>query len=90
MTIELIIFSAILVVSVILHFFLWFDSKKRYTDYMKRAGALKNKLRELEANDAEIDKLLDEAEGDIERFGNEIDILRTGLFLKKKRTNFEN
>ena len=90
MAIELIIFSAILVVSVILHLYLWLDSKKRYADYMKRADALNKKLRELEANDVEIDKLLDEVDGDVERFGNEIDNLRLGLFLKKIRTTLKN
>ena len=90
MTIELIVFSVILVVSVILLLFLWIDSKKRYTDYMKRADALNEKLRELEANDVEIDKLLDEVDGSVERFGNEIDNLRSGLFVKKKRTTLKN
>lgn len=87
---ELIIFSAILVVSVVVHLFLWRDSKKRYTEFMKQANALTEKLKQLESNDAEIDRLIDVTEADLERLGDEIDALRFGRFLDKKRAILDN
>ena len=87
---ELIIFSVILVVSVIAHFFLWRDSKKRYAEYMERAEAINEKLKHLEANDEVIDRLLDETEADVQKMGEEIDALRAVHFLNKNRANLEN
>ena len=67
MTTELIIFSAILVVSVILHLFFWLNSKKKYKDYMKRQEALLKRIEQLEESNVEMDKMLDEAEDAIDR-----------------------
>ena len=90
MTTELIIFSAILVVSVIAHFFFWRDSKRRYTEYIEQAEALNEKLKRLEANDAEIDRMLDDADADMQKIGDEIDALCSVWFVHKKRTNQDN
>ena len=87
---ELIIFSIILIVSVIAHFFLWRDSKRRYTEYMKQADALNEKLKQLEANDREIDGMLDYAEADLEHLEDEINALRLGRFLEKGKADFVN
>ena len=89
MTTELIIFAAIMVASVIVHFFLWKDSKKRYKMFMQQIEALHEKLKQHEANDAEIDNKLDEAEVDMERIGDEIDALRSVWFMKRKKANID-
>ena len=90
MSLELIVFSTILVLSVVAHYFFWKDSKKRYSEYMKRVEALNERIRHLEANDSEIDKMLDETEEDVKKMGNEIDEMRLLLSLKKKKTTFDN
>ncbi len=90
MATELIIFSAILVLSVIAHYFFWRDSKKRYEEYMEQVKVLNERLNQLEANDMEIDRMLDTADGDVEKMGKEINALSSVLFHKKKMTTFDN
>ena len=90
MSIELIIFSTILVFSVVAHFFFWKDSKKRYDEYMKQADALKKKIEQLEASDNEIDKMLDEAENAMGRIDEGIEDLRSGRFMRKEKPTFDN
>ena len=90
MTTEMIIFSAILVVSVIAHYFLWRSSKKHYEECLKQAKALNERLEQLAANDVEIDRMLDEAESDVDRMGKEIDALRSVWFIKGKKTDIDN
>ena len=90
MTIVLIIFSAILVLSVIAHYFFWKDSKKRYSEYMKRVEALNERIKQLEASDNEIDKMLDEAENAIGRIDEGIEDLRSGRFMKREKPTFDN
>ena len=89
MTTELIIFAAILVASVIVHFFFWMGSKKRFTMFMQQVEALQEKLKQHEANDAEIDKKLDGAEADMGRIGDEIDALRSVWFMRGKKVNID-
>lgn len=90
MTTELIIFSAILVVSVILHLFFWLNSKKRYKDYMKRQEALLKRIEQLEESNVEMDRMLDEAEDAIDRIDEGIEDLRSGSFLRKEKNSFDN
>ena len=90
MTTELIIFSAILIVSVILHLFFWLNSKKRYTDYMKRQEALLKRIEQLEESNVEMDRMLDEAEDAIDRIDEGIEDLRSGRFLRKEKNSFDN
>ena len=90
MTTELIIFSAILVVSVILHLFFWLNSKKRYKDYMKRQEALLKRIEQLEESNVEMDRMLDEAEDAIDRIDEGIEDLRSGRFLRKEKNSFDN
>lgn len=90
MTTELIIFSAILVVSVILHLFFWLNSKKKYKDYMKRQEALLKRIEQLEESNVEMDKMLDEAEDAIDRIDEGIEDLRSGRFLRKEKNSFDN
>ena len=90
MAVELIIFSAILVVSVILHLFFWFDSKKRYAECIKRADALRKRMEHLEESNEEMDKMLDEAELAIDRIDEGIEELRSGRFLRGEKRTFEN
>ena len=59
---ELIILSVVFVLSVIAHFFFWCDSKKLHGEFMKKLDVLKDSLKQLEANDVEIDKMQDRAE----------------------------
>ena len=89
MTTELIIFAAVLVVSVIAHFFFWMDSKKRYSMFMLQVEALQEKLKQHEANEAEIDNKLDETEADLERIGDEIDALHSVWFMKRKKDRID-
>ena len=89
MTTELIIFAAVLVVSVIVHFFFWMDSKKRYSMFMLQVEALQEKLKQHEANEAEIDNKLDETEADLERIGDEIDALHSVWFMKRKKDRID-
>ena len=81
---ELIIFSVILVVSVVAHYLLWRSSKKQYDACLKQAQALNEQLRRLEANDAEIDGMLDEVDAEVQKMGNEIKALRSVWFAKGK------
>lgn len=90
MSIELIIFSTILVFSVVAHFFFWKDSKKRYDEYMKRVEALNERIEQLEASDNEIDKMLDEAENAMGRIDEGIEDLRSGRFMRKEKPTFDN
>ena len=90
MTIALIIFSAILVVSVILHLFFWLDSKKRYADYMDRQEALMKRIEQLEESNVEMDRMLDEAEDAIDRIDEGIEDLRSGKFMRKEKPTFDN
>ena len=87
---ELVIFSVILVLSVVAHYFLWRNSKKRYTEFMKRAEALNEKLKHLEANDEEIDKMLDKTEEGVQRMEDEIDALRSVWFAGKDNSTPDN
>ena len=90
MTTELIIFSAILIVSVILHLFFWLNSKKRYTDYMTRQEALLKRIEQLEESNVEMDRMLDEAEDAIDRIDEGIEDLRSGKFMRKEKPTFDN
>ena len=90
MSTELIIFSVILVASVIAHYCLWRSSMKRYSECIKQAEALTEQLRKLEANDREIDGMLDYAEADLEHLEDEINALRLGRFLEKGKADFVN
>ena len=89
MDIVLIIFCVVLVLSVAIHFFLWRDNKKHFDETIRRTEALNKKLMQLEANDEDIDKTLDETEKGLQDMGDEIDALRSVLF-HKKNTTFEN
>lgn len=90
MTIALIIFSVILVLSVIAHYFFWRSSKKHYEECMRQSNALNEKLHQLAANDMEIDRMLDEAEGAIDRIDEGIEGLRSGRFMRMEKPTFEN
>ena len=90
MTTELIIFAAILVISVIVHVILWWDSKKQYKAIMKEFQALSGRMKQLEANYDDMDGVLDAADEDVERIGREIDTLRSALFLGKRKPNLDN
>lgn len=90
MDIGLIIFAAILVISVIVHAILWWDSKKQYKAIMKEFQALSGRMKQLEANYDDMDGVLDAADEDVERIGREIDTLRSALFLGKRKPNLDN
>lgn len=90
MTIVLIIFSVILVLSVIAHYFFWKDSKKHYEECMRQAKALNDNLEQLAANDTEIDRMLDEADGKMEKIDEGIEDLRSGKIITRKMTTFHN
>lgn len=90
MTTALIIFSVILILSVIVHYFLWRSSKKHYEECMKQSKALKENLEHLAANDTEIDRMLDKAEGAIDRIDEGIEDLRSGRFMRIKKPTFDN
>lgn len=90
MTTALIIFSVILVLSVIAHLFFWLDSKKRYADYMKKQEALLKRIGHLEESNVEMDKMLDDAEDAMGKISEGIEDLRSGRFMKRKMTTFEN
>ena len=90
MNIELIVFAAILVISVIVHVFLWLDSKKQYKAVMKEFQALSKQMKQLEANYENMDGVLDSADEEVERIGREIDTLRSALFLGKRKPKLDN
>ena len=87
---ELIILSVVLVLSVLAHFFFWRDTKKRHGEFMKQLDALKDTLKQLEANDVEIDKMLDGAEDKMKDIDGGIEALRSVWFRNKKRTTIDN
>ena len=86
---ELIIFCVVLVLSVVVHYFLWRDGKRRYDENMRQIEALNKKLIQLEANDEDIDQMLDGAEKGLQEMGDEIDALRSVWFMNKKKTGIE-
>ena len=90
MDIGLIILAAVLIISVIVHVFLWWDSKKQYNAIMKEFQALMERMRLLEANYGDMDGALNSADEDVERIGREIDTLRSALFLGKRKLNLDN
>lgn len=90
MTTELVIFSAILVVSVILHLFFWLNSKKRYTEYMKRQEALMKRIEQLEESNVEMDRILEDAEGKGKKMDDEIEALRSVWFANKEKKSIGN
>ena len=90
MAIEWIIFSVIMMASVVAHFFFWCDSKKRHGEFMKQLEALKETLKQLEANDVEIDKMLDGAEDKMKVIDGMIEALRSGRFMKIEKPTFDN
>ena len=90
MSTELIIFSVILVLSVIAHYFFWRDNKRRYEENMKEAEAIKERIRQLEASNQEMDEMLDEAEDRMERIDKGIEDLRSGRITRVKKTTFDN
>lgn len=87
---ELIILSVVLVLSVVAHYFLWRSSKKRHGEFMKQLDALKDSLKQLEANDVEIDKMLDGAEDKIKVIDGRIDALRSAWFMTGKKSRSAN
>lgn len=89
MDIVLIIFCVVLVLSVAVHYFFWRDSKRRYDENMKQIEALNKKLMQLEANDEDIDQMLDEADKGLQDMGDEIDALRSVWFMNKKKTGID-
>lgn len=90
MTTELVIFSAILVVSVILHLFFWLNSKKRYTETMKRQEALMKRIEQLEESNVEMDRILEDAEGKGKKMDDEIEALRSVWFANKEKKSIGN
>ena len=86
----LIIIAAILVLSVAVHYFFWRDNKRRYDENMKQIEALNEKFKQLEANDIEIDRMLDEADERGRKMDDDIEALRSVWFLNKKKTGIEN
>ena len=86
---ELIILCVVLVLSVVVHYFLWRDGKRRYDEKMRQIEALNKKLIQLEANDEDIDQMLDGAEKGLQEMGDEIDALRSVWFMNKKKTGIE-
>ncbi len=85
MTTALIIFSVILILSVIAHYFFWRSSKKHYEECMRQAKALNDNLEQLAANDMEIDRMLAEAEKESDKMDKEIEALRSVWFTKKDK-----
>lgn len=90
MDIELIIISAILVISVIVHAILWWNSKRQYKAIMLEVQVLMERLKQLEFNYNDMDGVLDAADEDVERIGQEIAALRSALFLGKRKRNLDN
>lgn len=90
MTTALIIFSVILVLSVIAHYFFWKDSKRRYEENMKEAEAIKERIKQLETSNEEMDKMLDDAEDRMERIDEGIEDLRSGRLIKKEKPTLDN
>lgn len=90
MSFELIIFSALLVVSVIMHLFFWRDSKKRYTNYLMRLESLNKRIVQLEEDNEKMEKMLNDAEKAIERIDEETEEVQSGMILKKEKQTFEN
>ena len=86
----MIIFCVVLVLSVAAHFILWRDGKRQYDETMKRIVSINKKLMQLEANDVEIDKMLDDAEEAIDRIDEGIEGLRSGRFMRIEKPTFEN
>ena len=89
MDIVLIVFCVVLALSVVAHYLLWRNNKRQYDENLKQIEALNKILMQLEANDEDIDKMLDEADKDLHDIGDEIDALRSVWFLNKRKTSIE-
>ena len=84
MDIVLIVFCVVLALSVVAHYLFWRNNKRQYDENLKQIEALNKKLMQLEANDEDIDKMLEEADKNLQDMGDEIDALRSG-FLKTRK-----
>ena len=87
---ELIIFSVVMVVSVLAHYFFWRSSKKRYSECIKLTEAINKKLKQLETSNEEMDIIIDEAEEAIDRIDEGIEDLRSWRFTSVKKPTFDN
>lgn len=90
MTTALIIFSVILVLSVIAHYFFWKDSKRRYEENMKEAESIKERIKQLEESNVKMDMILDDAGKAIDRIDEGIEDLRTVRFSRGEKPTFDN
>ena len=86
----MIVLGALLVVSVIAHFFFWRSSQKHYNECMKQVKALNERLEQLTATDIEMGRMLDDAEKDAEKIGKEFDALRSVWFMKEEKNRTTN
>ena len=57
---------------------------------MKEAEAIKERIKQLETSNEEMDKMLDDAEDRMERIDEGIEDLRSGRFTTRKKTTFDN
>lgn len=57
---------------------------------MKHANALRERIAQLEESNVEMDKMLDEAEDTMEKIDEGIEDLRSGRFIARKMTTFDN
>ena len=90
MEVELIILAAIFVLSVIVHLILWRDSTKQHKAIMEGFQGLMERMKELESTYDSMDDELDLADEDVERIGQEIEALRSVLFMDKRKPNLDN
>ena len=87
---ELLILGVIVVLSVVAHYLMWRDSKKRHTEFMREFQELSERMRELESNYEEMDNELDAADEDVERIGKIIDAMHSALLMSDRKTGFDN
>ena len=57
---------------------------------MKEAEVIKERIKQLEESNEEMDKMLDDAEEAMERIDEGIEDLRSGRFMRKEKPTFDN
>ena len=90
----LIIFTVVLVLTIVAHFLFWRDSKKRYENFYKEVVTLKSSLQSLLDGYDAIEKEMGEAENAMQRLDAEIEfgqkMHQVLLALNNKISSLEN
>ena len=90
MSIDIIILGAIFVLTVVAHGIFFLYSQSQHKKFMQEIQSLTERIKELQSDYGDMDDSLDEADIDMEKLRQEIELFRSILCLNKKMTTFDN